>query len=48
MSMPLIGISGSMNDPENQIFLVRSYMQVILHAGGVPVLLSPDMEQTAL
>ena len=48
MSMPLIGISGSMNDPENQIFLVRSYMQAILKAGGIPVLLSPDMDANAM
>lgn len=44
MSMPLIGISGSMKDSENQIFLVRSYMQVLLQAGGIPILLSPDMD----
>lgn len=48
MSMPLIGISGSMNDPESQIFLVRSYMQAILKAGGIPVLLSPDMDVYAM
>jgi len=44
MSMPLIGISGSMNDAEKQIFLVRAYMTALLKAGGVPVLLSPDMD----
>lgn len=48
MSMPLIGISGSMNDAEKQIFLVRAYMQVLLKAGAVPVLLSPDMDTCAM
>ena len=48
MSMPLIGISGSMNDAEKQIFLVRAYMQVLLRAGAVPVLLSPDMDANAM
>jgi putative glutamine amidotransferase len=33
-----------MKDSENQIFLVRSYMQVLLQAGGIPILLSPDMD----
>ena len=43
MSKPLIGISGSLNDAEKQVFLVRAYMQAILGAGGIPVLLSPEM-----
>jgi len=46
MTRPLIGISGSMNDAEQQIFLVRAYMRVLLAAGGIPVLLSPDMDVT--
>lgn len=48
MSLPLIGISGSMNDAEKQIFLVRAYMQALLNAGAVPVLLSPDMDAPAM
>lgn len=48
MTMPMIGISGSMNDLENHIFLLRSYMQSILQAGGIPVLLSPDMDIAAM
>ena len=48
MSMPFIGISGSMNDQEKQVFLVRAYMQSILKAGGIPVLLSPDMDAYAM
>lgn len=48
MTMPLIGISGSMNDAEKQVFLVRAYMQALLQAGGVPVMLSPDMKDSAL
>lgn len=46
--MPMIGISGSMNDAENQVFLVRSYMKSLLNAGGIPVLLSPDMDESAM
>jgi len=48
MPMPLIGISGSMNDAEKQVFLVRAYMQAILNVGGMPVLLSPDMNDCAI
>lgn len=48
MSRPLIGISGSMNDTKKQLFLVRSYMQVLLQAGGIPVLLSPDMDSSSM
>lgn len=45
---PLIGISGSMNNDETQLFLFRNYMQSILSGGGVPVLLSPDLDGEAL
>lgn len=41
-TIPLIGISGSVNKEETQHFLLRNYMCAIL-SGGAPVLLSPDL-----
>lgn len=45
---PLIGISGSMNNDETQVYLLRNYMQAVLLGGGAPVLLSPDLDGEAL
>lgn len=48
MRQPLIGISGSIDAQEKQHFLLRSYMQSVLTAGGMPVLLSPDMDEKTI
>lgn len=45
---PLIGISGSLEKDESKQFLVRDYNTAILAAGGIPVLLSLDMNQAQL
>mgnify|MGYP004514103553 CR=1 FL=1 len=45
---PLIGVSGSMDKDETQYFIMRSYMQALTGAGGVPVLLCPDMNSEQL
>ncbi len=45
---PLIGISGSIDRDERTHTLLRSYMRAVLAAGGVPVLLSPDMQDALL
>ena len=47
-SHPIIGISGSISTDEKQQYVLRDYMRAVLHAGGVPVLLSLDMEGSAL
>ncbi len=44
--MPLIGISGSMEG--DRIFLLRAYFSAIASAGGIPVLLDPDLEERAV
>ena len=36
---PVIGLSGSHNVPDRQLFVRENYMQSVLRAGGVPVLL---------
>ena len=36
---PLIGVSGSHNVPEKQLFVRENYLQSVLRAGGLPVLL---------
>lgn len=48
---PLIGISGSHNVPERQLFVRENYMESVLRAGGLPVLLphtSDEQEAKAL
>ena len=47
-SYPLIGISGSIDKNEKQHYLMRSYTKAVLHAGGIPVLLSLDMDDAML
>lgn len=42
-SMPLIGISGSIQHDESAQSIARDYMTAILAAGGLPFLLSMDM-----
>ena len=43
MNRPLIGISGSHNVADRQMFVRENYMQSVLRAGGIPVLL-PEIE----
>lgn len=47
-SQPFIGLSGSVNSEQTQHFILRDYMKAILEAGGVPLLLSPDLDAQAL
>ncbi|NCB31745.1 MAG: gamma-glutamyl-gamma-aminobutyrate hydrolase family protein [Clostridia bacterium] len=44
MQQPLIGISGSMDLEETRFSILRFYTQAIHASGGVPVMLSPDMD----
>ena len=44
MNRPLIGISGSHNVADRQMFVRENYMQSVLRAGGIPVLL-PEIEK---
>lgn len=41
---PLIGISGSINMEETQHYVLRDYLRSVIAGGGMPVLLSPDMD----
>lgn len=43
MIHPIIGISGSHNIADRQLFVRENYMQSVLRAGGIPVLL-PEIE----
>ena len=43
---PLIGISGSHNVQDRQLFLRENYMQSVLDAGGLPVLLPQTGDET--
>lgn len=45
---PMIGVSGSINAQETELFLMRSYSSALTAAGAVPVLLSPDMNDGML
>lgn len=38
MNHPIIGISGSHNVADRQMFVRENYMQSVLRAGGIPVL----------
>ncbi len=44
MKTPIIGISGSIDSGETKQFILRDYMQAVLDSGGIPVLLSMDMD----
>ncbi|MEG2604758.1 MAG: gamma-glutamyl-gamma-aminobutyrate hydrolase family protein [Clostridia bacterium] len=44
----MIGVSGSIDAEETKHYVLRDYLRAVLAAGGVPVLLSPDMEGDAL
>lgn len=45
---PLIGVSGSIEHDESKQMILRDYMTALLAAGGIPLLLSLDMEQEHL
>jgi len=44
-TMPIIGVSGSIEKDESKQYIIRSYMTSILNAGAIPVLLSIDMDE---
>lgn len=44
-SYPLIGVSGSIDAKETEHFLLRNYFTVLISAGAIPVMLSPDMDE---
>ena len=44
---PLIGLCGSVDAEQTQQFLLRDYFSAVLRAGGLPVLLSMDMDEEA-
>lgn len=48
MKHPLIGISGSITKDEKQSFLLRCYMQRLTEKGAIPLLLSPDMDESQI
>jgi len=43
-TMPIIGISGSIEKDESKQYIIRSYMTSLLDAGAIPVMLSIDMD----
>ncbi len=43
-NIPMIGVSGSIEKDESKQIIVRDYFTAILASGGVPVLLSMDMQ----
>ena len=45
---PIIGVSGSINDRETELFLMRSYSSALTASGAAPLLLSPDMNDGML
>lgn len=45
---PVIGISGSRNDEQGQLFVRENYMQSVLNAGAVPVLLPRITDERAV
>ncbi|MEG0493709.1 MAG: gamma-glutamyl-gamma-aminobutyrate hydrolase family protein [Clostridia bacterium] len=45
---PMIGISGSIDKEDTKHFLLRDYMLSIIAAGGIPLMLSPDMDEQML
>lgn len=47
-NMPLIGISGSIQHDESTQSIARDYMTAILAAGGLPLVLSMDMDPEQL
>jgi len=44
-SLPVIGVSGSIDAKERKQYILRAYMKSVLKAGAIPVLLSMDMDE---
>lgn len=47
-SAPLIGVSGSIEHDESKQMILREYMTALLAVGGIPLLLSLDMDRAQL
>lgn len=47
-TMPLIGISGSIETKEPRVFLLQTYFNAVSAAGGIPLLLNPHMSEAAI
>lgn len=47
-TMPLIGISGSIETKEPKVFLLQTYFNAVSAAGGIPLLLNPHMSKDAI
>lgn len=47
-TMPLIGISGSIETKEPKVFLLQTYFNAVSAAGGIPLLLNPHMSEAAI
>lgn len=47
MTLPLIGISGSHNTQDHNLLIRENYMQSVLRAGGLPVLLPHTDDESA-
>lgn len=47
-TMPLIGISGSIETKEPKVFLLQTYFNAVSAAGGIPLLLNPHMNKAAI
>ena len=45
LPLPLIGVSGSVEQDERKQLILRNYCSAILAAGGIPLLLSVDMNE---
>lgn len=47
-TMPLIGISGSIETKEPRVFLLQTYFNAVSRAGAIPLLLNPHMSNAAI
>ena len=47
-TLPIIGISGSIEKDESKQYIVRDYMTSLLKAGAIPLLLSVDLEEAQI
>lgn len=48
MRRPIIGISGSIDKDETRQFILIDYMRAVLFAGGIPVIMSIDMDEAEI
>lgn len=44
-TLPMIGVSGSIESDESKQYIIRAYMTSLLKAGSLPVLLSVDLNE---